>query len=550
MIKVLALFAAQFAAQFAALFALGAGMAVSTGAAAAPAAAGAAGAAVIETDAAEPVDGGTLVYAVPLEPTTLVSFLDTKTDNRDISAKITEGLLRYDRHFEPQPLLATAWSVSPDGLRYTFRLRAGVRFHDGKPFSSADVRYSLLKQRELGPRGRITLANLEAVETPDPLTAVLVLRRPAPYLLKALSSAEFPIVPAHVYGDGDPLASPNSVKPVGTGPFVVEDWVRGSHISLRRNPDYWRTGKPHLERIVWRILPDRAAISVALETGEAQAAQGVAFADLERLRKRSDLALDNDYNGFLNNAYFLEFNVEHPVLSRVEVRRAIAHAIDRRFLRDTVYYGHTELVNSPVPSILKAYYDDSAFRYDFDPAQANALLDAAGLPRGSGGTRFTLRLSFIPGDARRAAGYIRTALSRVGIKVEVLDGDLPTFLTRVYRDRDFDLNYNGLGRLFDPTVGVQRFFWSESLASRTPWINAAHYVNPEVDALFRQAAEEPDDGRRAAQFQAIQRIVGRDLPSLPLTTASLPQLRHVKVKGLYNSVDLTSGDFADAWIAR
>ena len=87
-------------------------------------------------------------------------------------------------------------------------------------------------------------------------------------------------------------------------------------------------------------------------------------------------------------------------------------------------------------------------------------------------------------------------------------------------------------------------------ASRTPWINAAHYVNPEVDALFRQAAEEPDDARRAAQFQAIQRIVGRDLPSLPLTTASLPQLRHVKVKGLYNSVDLTSGDFADAWIAR
>ncbi|MFT4191367.1 MAG: ABC transporter substrate-binding protein [Comamonas sp.] len=499
--------------------------------------------------AASPVAGGTLRYGVPLEPTTLVSFLDTKTDNRAISGKITEGLLRYDRDFKPQPLLATAWQVSADGLRYTFTLRQGVKFHDGHDFTSADVRYSLLTQKARGPRGRITLANLAEVLTPDPHTAVLVLARPAPYLLQSLSAAEFPIVPAHVYGDGDPLASPNTTRPIGTGPFVFEQWVRGSHIVLRKNPDYWRAGHPLLDRVVYRILPDRAALSAALEAGEIDAAEGVAVADLQRLQDNPKLAVDDDYDGFLNNAYFLEFNVRTPALARPEVRQAIAHAIDRRFLRDTVYYRRTRIVNSPVPDILRDYYDDSTFRYDFDLARANALLDAAGHPRGADGTRFALRLSFIPGDARRAAAYIRTALSRVGIRVEVVDGDLPAYLARVYQAHDFDINYNGLGRLFDPTVGVQRFFWSEAVHKPIPWVNAAQYENPRVDELFSQAAVETDPGRRAAQFKEIQQIVGRELPSFPLVAAQIIQVRNRRAQGLYNSVDLTAGDFSDAWIA-
>ena len=140
------------------------------------------GAAPGAATAVSPVDGGTLTYAVFQEPTSLVSFLDTKTDNRNVSAKITEGLLRYDAQFNPQPLLATAWDVSGDGLRYTFKLREGVKFHDGQPLTSADVRYSVLTQQKQGPRGKITLANVERVDTPDALTAVIVLRKPAPYL--------------------------------------------------------------------------------------------------------------------------------------------------------------------------------------------------------------------------------------------------------------------------------------------------------------------------------------------------------------------------------
>ncbi|RKF49499.1 ABC transporter substrate-binding protein [Paraburkholderia fungorum] len=498
---------------------------------------------------ATPSPGGTLTYAVPQEPPSLISLLDTNTVIRNISAKITEGLLRYDAQFRPQPLLAIAWSTSADGLQYTFKLRPGVRWHDGENFTSADVRYSILTQKRLGPRGRITLANVERVDTPDPLTAVVVLGKPTPYLIKALSSAELPIVPQHRYGDGDPLTSPNLTAPIGTGPFIFDKWVRGSYLSLRRNPNYWRPGKPLLDRVIYRIVPDQGAISAALETGEVDAATGVGLADLGRLAKLPQLRIDDSYDAYLNNAAFLEFNVENPILAKPEVRKAIAHAIDRNFIKDNVFYKRSNVVDSPVPAVLASYYDDSTFRYPFDLSTANRLLDEAGYPKQADGQRFALRINYITGaDFRRTAEYLRAALTRVGVKATILDGDLPTYLRRAYTAREFDLNLNGLGRLYDPTVGVQRIYWSDGVKHPLIWINASHYQNPQVDDLFREAAIETDETRRAAAFRQIQQIVGRDLPVLPLVTVPAVQVYHARVHNLTNSIDLIAGDLSDTWI--
>lgn len=498
---------------------------------------------------ATPSPGGTLTYAVPQEPPSLLSLLDTNTVIRNISAKITEGLLRYDAQFTPQPLLAIAWSASADGLQYTFKLRPGVKWHDGESFTSADVRYSILTQKRLGPRGRITLANVERVDTPDPLTAVVVLGKPTPYLIKALSSAELPIVPLHRYGDGDPLTSPNLNAPIGTGPFIFDKWVRGSYVSLRRNPNYWRPGKPLLDHVIYRIVPDQASISAALETGEVDAATGVGLADLGRLAKLPQLKIDDTYDAYLNNAAFLEFNVENAVLAKPEVRKAIAHAIDRNFIKDNVFYKRSSVVDSPVPAVLANYYDDSTFHYPFDASTANRLLDEAGYPKQADGQRFALRINYITGaDFRRTAEYLRSALSRIGVKATILDGDLPAYLRRAYTARDFDLNLNGLGRLYDPTVGVQRIYWSDGVKHPLIWINASHYQNPQVDELFRQAAIETDDTRRAAAFRQIQQIVGRDLPVLPLVTVPAVQVYHARVHNLTNSIDLIAGDLSDAWI--
>lgn len=154
--------------------------------------------------------GGALLAGVQVEPRTLLPLLDTNTRTSNVSAKVVEGLLTVDAQFQPQPLLATAWTISPDGLTYTFTLRPHVRWHDGQPFTAEDVRFSLLTQQQYGPRGRITLAGIERIDTPDPLSAVMVLREPAPYLLKALTSGETPIIAAHAYaGHAEPSASLN-----------------------------------------------------------------------------------------------------------------------------------------------------------------------------------------------------------------------------------------------------------------------------------------------------------------------------------------------------
>src|SRR6266568_3550828 len=159
---------------------------------------------------AEPSRGGTLRFFVEQEPTTLVTIAHTAGPSTRVSPKVTEGLLTYDFSFKPQPALATEWTVSPDGLRYSFKLRPNVKWHDGKDFTSADVAYSIKLLKENHPRGRGTFAFVQEVQTPDTLTAVIILSKPAPYLIKALDASESPIVPKHVYEGTDPLANKNA----------------------------------------------------------------------------------------------------------------------------------------------------------------------------------------------------------------------------------------------------------------------------------------------------------------------------------------------------
>jgi peptide/nickel transport system substrate-binding protein len=493
--------------------------------------------------------GGTLTVVTQGEPRTLVPLLDTNTQTRNISTKIVEGLLTYDRQFTPQPLLATAWTASTDGLEYVFTLRRGVKWHDGRDFTADDVQFSLLALQKHGPRGRISFATIDRVETPDPYTAIVRLSKPTPYFLKALSAAESPIIPKHAYPSDDLGSSPNNNAPIGTGPFVFEEWKRGSHVRLHRNPNYWRPDRPYLDGVVVKFVADPAAASTALETGEADVSGSVSLPDLERLTQNKQLVVSSERDAYLNNAQVLEFNLDNANLAKRDVRHAIAHAIDRDFIRQWIYYGRAEPIHSPIPAVLTNYYDPANFNFPFDVAEANRLLDDSGIKRGSDGNRFALKLTFIPGATfKKTADYVRSALARIGIKVDVLDGDLGAFIKGVYYDRNFDLNINGLGLLFDPTVGVQRIYWSDGIKNPLPYVNAAHYNNREVDDLFRRASIESDETRRAAQFKQIQKIVGDDLPALPLVALQTITVSNIRVHDLYNSVDLTAGDFSDTWL--
>ena len=212
--------------------------------------------------------GGTLNVVIQPEPPILVSLTHTAGPTTRVSGKVTEGLVTFDLDFNPRPQLATSWQKSEDGLSYRFELRRGVKWHDGRDFTSADVAHSIELLKQHHPRGRGTLASVREVRTPDPHVAEIVLDKPAPYLLAALTASESPIVPRHIYEGTDPLANPNGRAPIGTGPFVFKEWKQGSHIVLERNPNYWDPGKPYLDRIVIRFIADANARAVALETGE------------------------------------------------------------------------------------------------------------------------------------------------------------------------------------------------------------------------------------------------------------------------------------------
>ncbi|MGI2033940.1 ABC transporter substrate-binding protein [Rhizobium panacihumi] len=499
--------------------------------------------------AATPKAGGVLTTIAVGEPTTLVPLLDSNTRTRAISTKILEGLVSFDDTFKPRPVLAESWQISEDGLRYTFNLRRDVKWHDGRDFTSADVRFSLLAFKKAGPRGRITFQNVTEIETPDPLTAIVVLSKPTPFLLRALTGGETPILAAHTYPTEDFAASRNGNNPIGTGPFKFEEWARGSHVSLSRNPDYWQKGLPHLDSVVARFVGDAAAATIAIETGEAQLSTDVSLVDLERLKQNPQIAVDTYTDAYLNNAQVFEFNLENPILAKAEVRHALAHAIDRQFIIDAIYFGTAKAAGSTIPAVFTIYNDEAPFQYPFDQNKAAELLDKSGYEKKGDGFRFSLKLAFMPGDAfRKTAEYFRSAFAKVGVKVEVLDGDLATYIKRVYTERGFDLNLNGISRLFDPTTGVQRLYWSDGIKNIAPYVNAAHYNNPQVDDLFRAAAVEQDDEKRGELFKKIQVIVGADLPNFAVIALPTVITRSAVAKNVVTTIDVGSSDFAQAWL--
>ncbi|GHT88082.1 peptide ABC transporter substrate-binding protein [Betaproteobacteria bacterium] len=502
--------------------------------------------------AQQPKRGGTLNLILTSEPTTLVTLTTVATTTLSVSAKVSEGLLKYDYDLSPQPQLATSWTISPDGKEYTFNLRQGVKWHDGQDFTSADVAFSILTLKKIHPRGVNTFANVEEVKTPDAHTAILVLSKPAPYLIKAFAAAESPVLPRHIYAGTDPLTNPNGNAPIGTGPYKFKEWVRGSHIIYERNPDYWDKPKPYIDRLVVKFFADPAARSLAFETGEADLGYRtpVALGDLDRFKKLPNVAFETKGNSYSFNVSSLQFNLDDKHFDNARVRQAIAHALDRKIAVQVGYYGYGVVSDSPIAPGLKAYHDPSPSPYAFDLKRANALLDEAGYARGADGFRFKATLDFNPisDDFKRLAEYTRSALSKIGIDVTLRAQDLSAFVKRVYTDRDFEFTINGHSNLFDPTVGVQRLYWSKNFFKGRPFSNASHYVNPEVDQLLEDAQTEIDPVKRAALFTRFQQRVAVDVPDINLVSPQFITIHNKRVHDHSLTADGVESNLADVYL--
>ncbi|MDB5587712.1 MAG: Extracellular solute-binding protein family 5 middle family protein 13 [Devosia sp.] len=501
--------------------------------------------------AAEPVKGGTLTFNIGTEPPVLVLIAHTAGAAYNISGKVNEGLLTYDADFNPQPLLATEWKVAEDGLRYWFKLREGVKWHDGEDFTAKDVAFSIQALKDNHPRGRATYASVASINVLASHEVELILAKPAPFLLKAFASFESPIVPKHLYEGTNIPENPHNIAPVGTGPFVFKEWVRGSHAIFTRNEAYWDNPKPYLDQIIFRFIIDPAAAVAGIETGEVLlSVANIPLTDVDRLKSNPNLVVDTTVTAYSPSISRAEFNFDNPYLANVKVRQAIAHAVDRDFIVNTIYLGYAKRLDGPVSPDLAAFFSSDLPVYSFDPAEAEKLLDEAGFPRGADGKRFKLFIDPTQpsGPPKQTAEYFAQALGKVGIEVELRSQDFATFVKRVYADRDFDIAIEGMSNLYDPTVGIQRLYWSKNYKPGVPFSNGAHYSSAETDRLLEAASIEVDPKKRYDLFVDFQKQVVADLPALDIVAPDTFTISDKRVKNLNLGVEYLWNNGAQIYI--
>lgn len=460
-------------------------------------------------------DRVTVVVALGTEPGQLNPAITTGGGVHPITDQIFNGLVGLDEQLNPVPELAERWDISEEGQVYTFHLRRGVTWHDGAPFTAADVVFTfdqvLLKYHSrtragLGPA-------LERIESPDDSTVVFRFKYPYAPLLQRLDVTEASILPKHVYGDGrDMLTHQANQHPVGTGAFVFSDYVRGDRIVLDRNMHYFRPGLPGVDRVVFRILPSAATASLALESGDVDYISSVPGPDLTRFRTQSEFRVVQSTGGSGGSVCqeVIIPNLARPPLDRLDVRRAIYSAIDRDFIAERVYFGQGVAATGPVSSRHPWAYIAPATKYPHDVALANQLLDRSGLRRGADGMRVTLSFAHAANQAR-LADVLRDQLRAVGIVLRLEPLDFNAAVDRVFVKKDFDFGFASFCNGADPDIGVRRVYSSSNIGP-IPFSNGAGYRNPAVDSLFSAAASTIDRAKRRELYGRIQSLVAEDLP--------------------------------------
>jgi peptide/nickel transport system substrate-binding protein len=505
-----------------------------------------------------PKRGGTLVIVVQPEPPTLASYLNTSGPIGQVAPKVYDGLLEYDFDLNPLPGLAKSWQISADGKTITFLLEQGVKFHDDKPFTSADVQFSVMEVlKKFHPRGPTNFQELVAIDTPDAHTAVFRLNNPAPYLIKALSAYESPILPKHLFAGTDIPGNPHANSPIGTGPFKFVEWQRGQFMRFDRNPNYWRPGRPYLDRLVARFIGEAQTRTAAVERGEVTYAAYGAVPNVEARRLSTGSALVVTTKGYEMDSPILEleFNCTRKPFDNQKVRQAVAYAIDRNFVIGNIWFGYGKPATGPISSNLKAsgIYTPDVMRYDVPNRMeiANKLLDEAGYPKKADGTRFEIVHDITPygEEWRRFGEYVQQVLAQLGIKASLRYEDVATWIRRIYTNYDYDLTSDWLKTFGDPVIGVQRQYWSKSIRSGVPWVNGTRWTSPKVDQLLQAAAVERDPQKRAVLYHEFQKIAVEASPIVWVAEMQFTTVYDNKVHDLVVSPLGVNTSFDRAWMS-
>ncbi len=499
-------------------------------------------------------DGGTLIAAADTEPRNLNPAIVASNGVFYVASKVIEPLAEMDYETGLRPLLAIDWQGSDDGLTFTVQLRPNVTWHDGTPFTSADVAFSAMEVwKPLQNLGRVVFRNLESVDTPDDGTAVFNFSEPTPpQLIENAMPALTSVIPKHLYEGTDIAENPHNQDLVGTGPFRFGEHRPGEFYRLHRNEDYWAETLPYLDEIVFRVFPDRGAIAAGLETGDIQvsAFSAVPLVELERMAAIDGVSvIPGGYEG-ITYQITLEINHRRPELADPRVRQAIRQALDPSFIVDTVFLGYATAATGPVPQTATDFYTDDVQMYETDTDAAEALLDEAGYPRGDDGNRFSLRLRPAPWFAQtRATGdYVRQALRGIGIDVEIVSADPAGHINAVYTEHDFDLAVGSPVYRNDPAISTTILFQG-GLPAGVPFANQYGYDNPQMNEIISSASETIDTAERVGLYNDFQRLASEDLPIINLVEFTFITVARDDVQNIANNPRWATSSWADTWIS-
>jgi peptide/nickel transport system substrate-binding protein len=437
-------------------------------------------------------------------PSNLDPRVGTDSQSERIDELIFDSLVRKDEHFNVRPWVAERWDI-PDPLTYVFHLRSGIRFHDGRPLTARDVKWtidSMMNGIVISPKAA-AYQYVAAIDAPNDSTLIFHLKQPYAALLWNLSDGALGIVP---YGSDKKF----NQHPIGSGPFKFVKNEQDNEVIVVRNDDYW-TNKPKLEGVRFAVVPDTTTRALELRKGSADVEINALSADmLPSLRRDPQLAVEE---GPGTAVQYVAFNLRDPILQDVRIRQAIAYAIDVHPIIEYLWRNTARPADSVLPPEHWAY-DRNLGHYPHDPDRARQLLAAAGYSVKSGSRLHLTMKTSTEETSRLLAVILQQQLRDIGIDLEIRTFEFATFYSDVQRGafQMYTLRWVG-GTNQDPDI-FEYIFDSKSFPPRRA--NRSYYSNSQVDRWISEGLEQIDPSKRKESYAKIQEQLQRDVPSINL----------------------------------
>jgi len=477
--------------------------------------------------AQKPIYGGSITIAQGVEPPGLDPTTATSAAiPRVVYSNILEGLVKIDRNGKIAPALVRDFKISKDGKEYTFILKKGVKFHDGKPFDAEDVKFTF--ERLMDPKTATAhpeyYKDIDSVQVVDSHTVKIKMKNVNSMFLFNLARPDSIIVNKQAV---DRLKS----APIGTGPFKFVEWVRGDHITLAKFDDYHRKGIPYLDKVTFNFIGDPSAQIASLKAGDIDV---IAY----DVSPENALLLEKDpkfkvLNGYTTTKVILSTNNSRKPFNDVRIRRAMAHAIDRTALIKGAMSGYGVPIGSHMDPG-NPYYVDLTPYYPYNPEKAKQLLKEAGY---ADGFEAVIKLPERYVYARRSGEIIADMFSQVGIRLKIELTEWGQWIDRVFKNADYDLTVIGHAEPFDINIYANPKYYFR-------------YDSPRFQETLKEAEMEADPKIRKELYIACQKIITEDaVNGFLYVLPSLPTMKK-EIMNWWKDYPMTAVDVTEVWIQK